>query len=110
MNMRVYNIITFVKGGLYCAQITKNAVDLIQLSIHSETNEFVQRHVKYLNLENSTNIDLINLEVASITDGNSFIQLQPLFDEKNSEQHRYNLDEVITDQDILLQVPFYFLQ
>ena len=72
-------------------------MDLIQLSIHSETNEFVQRHVKSLNFEDALDIDLINLEVASITNGNSFILLQPLFDEKNTEHHKYHLDEVITD-------------
>jgi len=81
------------KGGLYCALIAKNVVDLIQLSIHSETNEFVQRHVKSLNFEDALDIDLINLEVASITNGNSFIHLQPLFDGKNTEHHKYHLDE-----------------
>ena len=76
-------------------------MDLIQLSIHSETNEFVQRHVKSLNFEDALDIDLINLEVASITNGNSFIHLQPLFDGKNTEHHKYHLDEVITDYNVV---------
>lgn len=76
-------------------------MDLIQLSIHSETNEFVQRHVKSLNFEDALDIDLINLEVASITNGNSFIHLQPLFDGKNTEHHKYYLDEVITDYKVV---------
>ena len=75
-------------------------MDLIQLSIHSETNEFVQRHVKSLNFEDALDIDLINLEVASITNGHSFIHLQPLFDGKNTEHHKYHLDEVITDYNV----------
>ena len=85
---------------MYCALIAKDVVDLIQLSIHSETNEFVQRHVKSLNFEDALDIDLINLEVASITNGNSFIHLQPLFDGKNTEHHKYHLDEVITDYNV----------
>ena len=76
-------------------------MDLIQLSIHSETNEFVQRHVKSLNFEDALDIDLINLEVASISNGNSFIHLQPLFDGKNTEHHKYHLDEVITDYNVV---------
>ena len=76
-------------------------MDLVQLSIHSETNEFVQRHVKSLNFEDALDIDLINLEVASITNGNSFIHLQPLFDGKNTEHHKYHLDEVITDYNVV---------
>ena len=76
-------------------------MDLIQLSIHSETNEFVQRHVKSLNFEDALDIDLINLEVASITNGKSFIHLQPLFDGKNTEHHKYHLDEVLTDYNVV---------
>jgi len=83
------------KGALYCAQLTKNAVDLLQLSIHSETNEFVQRHVKFLNFENAASIDLINLDVACITKGNSSLQLHSLFEkvEKGSECQKYQFDE-----------------
>ena len=76
-------------------------MDLVQLSIHSETNEFVQRHVKSIKFEDALDIDLINLEVASITNGNSFIHLQPLFDGKNTEHHKYHLDEVITDYNVV---------
>jgi len=81
------------KGGLYCAQLSKNAIDLLQLSIHSETNEFVQRHIRCLNFENASSIDLINLEVACITEGNPNLQLYPLFDVKSSECQKYRFDE-----------------
>ena len=95
LSTQYYN--SLCEGALYCAQLTKNTVDLLQLSIHSETNEFVQRHIKFLNFENATSIDLVNLDVAVITEGNSSLQLHSLFEkvEKGSECQKYQFDEVI---------------